>query len=281
MIQQARLHWSYSAINQYLRCPLQFYFQRVLKLPQPCIGSGLVLGSALHQALAVYHQGLMKQEQIDREKLRQEFRTSWVQKESAQKVDYKPSESRTALIEQGLALLDLYLAEPAPEKIVGVEQRFLVPLHNSEGEYLETPLLAFMDLVTQENNTLKVTEFKTSSRSYSEFEIDNSLQATCYAHAIMEMTGLLVNVEYAVFVKTKTPKLQRRQTTRHESDLSRLGDLVENIERAVEQQIFYPIENPLNCSGCCYRQQCKAWQPQRTTDEAQRFNLQHKGVPSC
>ena len=42
-----RKHWSYSAINQYLRCPLQYYFERVLRLPKPTVGSGLVLGEVI------------------------------------------------------------------------------------------------------------------------------------------------------------------------------------------------------------------------------------------
>ena len=52
-------HWSYSAISQYLRCPLQYFFQRILGLPSRSIGLGLVLGSAVHAGLAEYHRRLM------------------------------------------------------------------------------------------------------------------------------------------------------------------------------------------------------------------------------
>jgi RecB family exonuclease len=55
---QPRPHWSYSQISQYLRCPLQYYFQRILKLPEPWVSSNLVLGSAVHAALAEYHMGV-------------------------------------------------------------------------------------------------------------------------------------------------------------------------------------------------------------------------------
>jgi len=53
-----RPHWSYSSITQYLTCPLRYYFQRILCLPQPTLSSGLVLGSAVHAALAEYHRDL-------------------------------------------------------------------------------------------------------------------------------------------------------------------------------------------------------------------------------
>jgi hypothetical protein len=57
------------------------------------------------------------------------------------------------------------------------------------------------------------------------------------------------------------PKVQRLSTIRNDQDLARLGDIVENIERAIEAQVFYPVESPLNCSTCPYRQPCREWKP--------------------
>ncbi|TWT60828.1 RecB family exonuclease [Rubinisphaera italica] len=262
---ESRKHWSYSAINQYLRCPLQYYFQRILKLPQPSVGSGLVLGSSVHHALAVYHGYLKENKEPVEQQIQQEYLETWLLKEKEQIVEYKAKESRDDLLELGMELVKLYMAEQPPQEIVAIEQRFLIPLHNSEGEYLETPLLAFTDLITKEADILKVTEFKTSGRSYGEFEVETSMQATCYVNAVIETIGEMPSVEYAVLVKTKTPKLQRLKTARTEYDLGRLGDLIQNVEKAVNNQIFYPIESPLNCSTCGYRQQCREWKPAGTT----------------
>lgn len=281
MKHEPRPHWSYSAINQYLRCPLQYYFQRILKLPQPTVSSGLVLGSAIHNALAVFHQYLMEKKEPVEQQIRQEFFETWVSRTEEQKVEFKANESQNDLIEQGLGLLKLYQEEPPPQNIVAIEQRFLVPLHNSEGEYLETPLIAFTDLITKEEEILKVTEFKTSGRSYGEFEVESSLQATCYVNAVIETTGQMPTVEYAVLVKTKTPKLQRLKTSRTEDDLGRLGDLVENVERAVTNEIFYPIETPLNCSTCSYRLQCREWKPKPTPVNAARKSHELNGAGAC
>lgn len=60
-------------------------------------------------------------------------------------------------------------------------------------------------------------------------------------------------------MKTKTPKVQRLRTVRHEGDLARLGDIVEAVERAILAGVFYPVETPLNCSTCPYRQPCREW----------------------
>ncbi|MEZ5941148.1 MAG: PD-(D/E)XK nuclease family protein [Planctomycetaceae bacterium] len=269
MRQEPRPHWSYSAINQYLRCPLQYYFQRILKLPQPTVSSGLVLGSSIHNALAVYHRYLMENQEPVEQQIRQEFFETWAFTSSKQTVEYRPKESVDDLMDQGLLLLQLYMDAPRPQGIVGVEKRFLVPIRNSRGEYLDTPLLAFMDLVSQEGDSLKVTELKTSGRAYGEFEVASSLQATCYVNATLETFDEMPVVEYAVLVKTKTPKLQRLKTARTEEDLGRLGDVVQNVERAVANEIFYPVETPLNCSTCSYRQECQQWKPSNSTVVAQ------------
>lgn len=259
MLDRPRPHWSYSAITQYLRCPLQYYFQRVLCVPGQTIGTGLVMGSAVHAGLAEYHRRLMVRENLDGSAIRKTFLDCWNEKAEKQQILYRDGETRDDCIAQGVQLLELYLQEPPPEKIVSIEQRMLVPLYNSQGEYLERPLLAFTDLVTEANQELTVTEFKTSARAYSASDVDSSLQPTCYVHAVRESQGREANVEYTVLVKTKTPKVQRLKTSRFPEDSGRLGDLVQAVERAVELEVFYPVENAMNCSGCSYRQQCREW----------------------
>lgn len=263
MKRTTRPHWSFSALNQYLRCPLQYYFERVLKLPRTSVGSGLVFGSAVHSALAVYHQGISEGNKPSLPDVQQAYLREWSEREDYQTIDYRPKENRDSLIDLGIALLELYQREPPPENIVTIEQTVIVPLRNSEGTYLATPMVAVADLITRDDKSLKLTEFKTSGRSYGSFEVDSSLQATCYVHAVHEMFDEWSSVEFAVLVKTKTPKLQRLTTTRTKEHLGRLGDLVENVERAVNSQIFYPVESPLNCSGCSFRKQCLEWKPDR------------------
>jgi putative RecB family exonuclease len=261
-----RRHWSYSSVNQYLRCPLQYYFERVLKLPKPSTSGGLVLGSAVHAALAGYHLGLQKGRATSIDKVQRVFAAHWTLREAERPIQYKASENRIVMLATGIALLETYLKEPPPSGIVGVEQQLLVPLTNSRGEYLETPLAAVVDLLTRTDEGLKVHEFKTSSRAYGESEVASSLQATCYANAAWHRYGEWVEIEYDVLVKTKTPKFQRITTTRNETDAERLGDLVESVERAVDHEVYYPVETPLNCSTCPYFKPCRQWKPDRKSE---------------
>ncbi len=256
-----RPHWSFSSINQYIRCPLQFYFERIAKIPRTSVPSALVFGSAMHDVLEHYHLGLKHGDDVPWNLLQLYFLESWAMKEADLPVDFKADETRDQLTEQAIELLRIYVQEPPPKDILWVEQEFLVPLHNSAGDYLETPLLTVLDLVSMDDGRMKISEFKTSGRAYGEFEVDTSLQATCYVNALWENVAKLPSVEFTVLVKTKTPKIQRVKTHRNEEDFGRLGDIIETVDRCVQQSIFYPIETPMNCSGCCYRTQCREWKP--------------------
>lgn len=271
-----RPHWSYSSISQYLRCPLQFFFKRVMQLPEPTVSSSLVFGSAVHSALAEYHRHLQEGRSCGPASLHDVVNKSWLERERHREVAYKKRESRDELISKAQHIVDIYLEEPPPENIVAIEESVTVPIQNSKGEYLETPLVAVTDLVVRSGDSLKITEIKTSGRAYGEFEVTTSLQPTCYVNAAFETYGEMAEVEYTVLVKTKTPRLQRLQTSRNERDLGRLGDLVETIERAIDANLFYPIENPLNCSSCPFREPCREWTPGRPSAE----NLVDLQIPS-
>lgn len=269
----SRPHWSYSSVNQFLRCPLQFCFQRILKLPQPTVGSGLVLGSSVHGALEFYHRSLQDGERVKAEQLHRIFLDTWKERECNSEIAFRKGDTRDDCIAQGIGLIDVYLKEPPPENIVAAEQELIFPLRNSQGKYLEAPMVAVVDLLTRDDDGLTITEIKTSGRAYGSFEVDVSLQPTSYVNGIWETFGEKAKVKYAVLVKTKTPKLQRLETVRNGDDLGRLGDIVQAIERAIRAEAFYPNETPMNCSTCPYRDPCREWKPECKTVGSEQNEL--------
>lgn len=272
-----RPHWSYSQVSQFLRCPLQYYFERVAKLPRPHVSSSLVLGGSIHKALAEFHRHLQAGQVLSLARVQRVFLDAWLESEQAGPVQYREKDSKDQAIEQGQALLELYLKEPPTEKILAVEQTFLVPLFTSQGEVLEKPLMAVPDLICQGENRILVKEFKTSGRRFSEIETDGLMQASCYVHAVQEYLGGPVAVRYVVLVKTKTPQVQCLDTVRDEDDIARIGDIVQSIERAIQAGIFYPVESPMNCSSCAFFKPCREWKGVCTVAECQP--LESEAVP--
>jgi CRISPR/Cas system-associated exonuclease Cas4 (RecB family) len=242
-----RPHWSYSAISQYLRCPLQFYFERVLGLPRRTASGAQVLGSAIHSVLAAYHHSLKAGEALGNDQVQQALVVAWHERLECQAViNDRPADDALDL---GMQLLATYLGEPAPRQVVAVEE----PL-------LEKPLLAIPDLILRDDDgQTRIREIKTTSRSYSESEVASSLQPTCYASALFELTGEEPAIELVALVKTRTPKLQKIEAIRNQSDFRRLGDVIEAVQRGVDSGVFYPVESPLNCSSCSYHRECRGW----------------------
>ena len=251
--------WSYSALTQYLRCPLQFYFQRILDIPPAFTPATLAFGSSVHEALAVYHSALQRDIAIDDGEIRAAFLESWDRRKQREKITFTEATTEKSLLAKGIALLDAYLKEPPPQDIVGVEMTLMTPVHNSNGEALPAPMKTVIDLLTRDPGQLLVWDFKTSSRAYSEMETELSLQATIYSNSVWQIYKELPAFEFVVLLKTKSPKIQRVPTTRAPDDFGRLGDLIQVVDRAVKADMYYPIESCLNCSTCAYRKPCRSW----------------------
>jgi CRISPR/Cas system-associated exonuclease Cas4 (RecB family) len=193
-------------------------------------------------------------------------------REQNNQITYRGGEGRDELIAQGVGLIEAYLKEPPPRQILTIEEEIIVPVRNSRGEFLENPLVAVADLITDDGE-LTVREFKTSAPAYSEAEAETSLQPTCYTYAVQQSVGQTPKVEYTVLIKTKTPRVQRLTTVRTDDDFGRLGDIIERVEQAVQAGIFYPIESPLNCSGCPFRQPCRDWGRPQVSEELVTLGL--------
>lgn len=256
----SRPHWSYSALRQFLRCPLQYYFERVARLPSTGTPAAVVLGSAVHVAIAEYHRDLSKGTMATPENYAEKVETEWKRAEAALPVIYRDGEYRDGLIEKAKSLVSIYLREPPPEDIIAVEEPMMTPIVDSAGEILEKPLVAIADLIYGAKvGSVRIAELKTAARPYSDADVQTTLQATCYAHAIEHALGKPASVEFVVLVKTKTPRVQRLTTSRTDEDFGRLGDLVRTIDRIVDAGAYYPVESPMNCSSCQYRAPCKSW----------------------
>lgn len=239
---------------------MQYYFERVLRLPRRSASDALVMGASVHAALADYHHKIQAHETFTTESVLETFHAQWDRQAGELGVVATSGKSIGDARDLGVALVEAYLKEPAPTNILAVEQPVLAPIANSRGEYLERPLLVVPDLITREaDGTLKVGEIKTAGRSYSESDVATSLQPTCYASAVHELTGQEPLVEYVVLVKTKVPKVQRIEAIRDTGDFGRLGDTIDAVARSIDAGSFYPVESPMNCAGCSFYRECREW----------------------
>jgi len=132
-------------------------------------------------------------------------------------------------------LSELYADETAPEYqpiMCEKKQRVVLP-----GEY---DLLAVMDLADDKGNVI---DLKTSKRSKTQKDVDNSEQLSFYALVYKAQFGKLPNsVRLECLVDTKTPKRQMLESKRVDADLQVLVKRINTMINGIEKGVFMPCD---------------------------------------
>ncbi len=252
---------SYSQIQTYLTCPQKYFYNYVLKVPIEAQPEALVFGKHIHFAVAEYYRHWQKNgSQMPLEGLQEAFVDGW--REEPADIAWKNGNNRESLQERGLAMLETFHQErEQPKEIIAVESRFQVELLDPEtGEELDKELVGTVDLVERnETGETVLVELKTSSRAYSPGQIEYSHQPSIYLYGLQQQ-GLLeeayeTKVRFDVLTRTKTPKFQQLTTTRSNKDIQKTLQLIREVSRAIELEVFYR-HNGWQCGDCQFREVC-------------------------
>ena len=103
-----------------------------------------------------------------------------------------------------------------------------------------------------------ICDWKTASMKWPAGKADRDLQATTFCYAYQQMHGVNPLFRFDVFTKAKTPAHHQFYTLRSHDDFDRFVYLAGQIEKAVNNGLFIPIESCMNCAECAYGSRCKA-----------------------
>ena len=252
---QTKEYLSVSRLKCFLRCPLQFYFKYVEKIPAPIDGN-LLLGKALHAAAETnFRQKISSRKDISRVQILEMFNAAFESLKQQEEVILKEDQSFTELKVTGLKCTEILHAELAPAiQPVFIEQHFTFPLINSQFAGFQ----GFVDVVDSSN---VVHDIKTAKKSYVESAAQTDLQLIAYNIGCRTfLKEPPRGFAFDVLVKNKTVKLQTVSTPGHtQAQLDRFIKLVHMVEQAMISKVFYPSENTMSCSFCSYKEQCKKW----------------------
>lgn len=223
----------YSQIASLVRCPKTFEFQ--LCGIRPPRNSDLVLGSAVHYALAQYFQY-----QIDRgadmslDMLLLVFADAWDKgvfgpEDQDRDIPIRWDDPKEYLLDLGMTLLRAYHKQIAPSIIpLAVEQYFA-------REVSGIILTSHPDLITARG----IVDYKTTKRMKSQAEADKDLQPTI--HLVVTNTP---DAYYAFhcLLKHKVPDAKIVATTRTQASIKWFTDeLLPPLVKMIEAGIFPPL----------------------------------------
>jgi putative RecB family exonuclease len=250
---------SWSSISTFRSCPLKYWFRYVAGLPEESVSSALVFGTGIHAAIeSVYRAELAGEAKPDVDQLIEAYRAAWTGHD-ADAIQFGSSETRTSLDALAAKMLAAYLKSPAASvrgRVLGVEEEI-------RGVVVEgvPDLFGRIDLVTEDEDRLVLTDFKTSRGKWSPDQAeDANEQLVLYSKLAGELApGKKLVTRFLVLTKTKEPIVEEHLGEVRPDRVARTLASVQRVWRAIASENFYPAPSVVGCSCCGYRKACEGW----------------------
>jgi putative RecB family exonuclease len=261
---RTREHWSFSALNQFINiCALQFYFDRIAKLPKRFTPVTLSFGSAFHRVCEWISLTRKEGKLPARADAVDLFGTLWGRQVTEDKNIRFDDMDADACSAQGRDMIGCLVDNLDPEeRVLAVNEAFAVPLVDANGAVLEKPMIGEIDLVVEQGGSKALVDWKTAAKRWSKGKAALDLQPTVFLYGYRQLHGELPGFRFDVLVNNKTPVLERHVTERTQDHFNRMVELVKLVERAIQAEIFMPSEQGFYCGGCPHQEACKAWHRQ-------------------
>lgn len=241
-----RVRLSFSRMDLYRRCPRQFQYAYVDRLPgRPA--PPLSFGTSIHRALEAFYDRKLPQAPSEQELL-QFLYDAW----DTSGFRHQDRETQVAYYRHAQEVLRRFHRREAPRYRlpVGTEAWFELPIED------EAVVVGSIDRVDcEEDGTLAVVDYKTNRRVKDRARVAQSLQLAIYALACEHLYGRLpgrVTLDFVVAglqVTVPTTDLELEDARRAARETA----------AAVKEGRFDPTPSRL-CGWCDYRALCPAWE---------------------
>ena len=195
-------HWSYSAMQCYLTCPLKYKFRYIDNAEPERTGSCFPFGRAFHAALS--ERARIGKDMSEREvcDVFEDYFKAEI--DAAENLIYKPNEDYDSMLQTGFKMVEVACNNWQDDFAVQrVAETFSV---NIPG--LSKPLIGEFDCVVTDGHDNCIVDWKTASAKWPVGKADKDLQATAFSYAFKEKYG-----ENRCSVSTFSQKPRHRPST--------------------------------------------------------------------
>jgi len=265
---EALLHLSASSISTLMECGRELLYHYIRGLPAQDVGASLVLGSAVHEALAYFYNSV-KQSGVEPSLTELvEVASAAIDAPQRAPILFKKGESLDSLKSQASAMLAEFMATGyRPGHILAVEYKFTIPLVNPiTHEPLPECLLGTFDLLEERDGRVIVTDHKTCARLDAERTAAPDTQMALYASAARTILGVdEVDLQFQFLVKTRDPSVTTLPITRTDPAKEERGALTLAASASTiislalmhpHPQLVLPKHRSWRCPTCGYRSLC-------------------------
>jgi putative RecB family exonuclease len=250
---------SWSALSTFRTCPLKYKFRYIDGLPEESVSSALVFGTGIHSAVEQHYQSILSGDpKPDLDALLFAYRSAWLPHDP-DAIQFSSTDTRASLDTLASKMLTAFLNSPAASvvgRVLGVEEEIRGVLVEDVPD-----LYGRVDLLTEDSDSLVITDIKTSRGKWSAEQVEDSgEQLLLYSHVASEIApGKKIATRFLVLTKTKDPVIEEHTREVEPAAVKRTLAGVERVWRAIESGVFFPAPSTVSCASCGYRAACRAW----------------------
>ncbi len=247
-ILQPVTYLSYSQLNTFITCPLQYKYRYVIKIPVPP-SAALAFGDIMHRTVRAFYESVKKGEKGTKELLLNIFEKQWIS------VGFGDKVYEQKMKKHGVELLNGFFDQGYDPTIIpkDLEQSFKVKI---------TPLLKLggkIDRVDElPGGKIEIIDYKTGQAPKSK-DPGKDLQLTVYALAATDV-GIYHKKPDDVIVSFYFFENQQKVTaTRTKEQLEEAKQIIAQKADEIARSDFKPTPGK-HCDFCEFRLICEAWQ---------------------
>jgi DNA helicase-2/ATP-dependent DNA helicase PcrA len=231
---------SYTDINSFDNCPLQFYFGKILRAPSPP-SSAMIFGSAIHNVLEEAGKSLIAGEEITIDKLLSNFEERW------RKIRLGDPDQKERLRQRASQLFGNFMT--ARSHLRGetkeVEKRF-------DFETAGIRITGKIDRIDRTPDGFEIIDYKTGK--LDEKKLKSDFQLPIYSLACRELYGEFPSRVTYLFLTETEPYSQSQSKEEMENIKAELSEKIEEIKNSE----FVAAPESFKCGHCGYNRICPA-----------------------
>ncbi|MFA5770877.1 MAG: ATP-dependent DNA helicase [Patescibacteria group bacterium] len=241
-------NFSYSQLNSYKTCPLQYKYQYVLKIPTNPT-SAESFGITIHKTLQDFYSEFLVNKKVNKKRLLEFYKKSWIP------IGYSSKSHEERMKKEGEKMLINYFNKYhfSTLNIIGLEKLFKIKIAN---DIFLTGKIDRIDSISK--NEIEIIDYKTGKKP-SKKELTKSMQLTIYTLAAQDknlFNKKLKDINLTFYYLQAPEKITLKKT---EDDLLETREKIINIVEDIRQNIF-PANPGIHCDFCPFKIICEAWQ---------------------
>ncbi|MDO9027709.1 MAG: ATP-dependent DNA helicase [Candidatus Roizmanbacteria bacterium] len=240
--------FSFSQLNSFKTCPLQYKYQYILKIPTiPTAAESF--GITIHQTLQKFYSEFLKNKKMNEKDLLIIYKKTWIP------IGYASLAHQNRMKKEGEKMLVNFYKKfhSSNLKIIALEKLFKIKIAN------DVYLTGKIDRIDSLNkNEIEIIDYKTGKKP-SEHELTKSLQLTIYALAANDknlFNKKLGDINLTFYYLQMPEKISLK---RNEENLIKTKEEIINMVAEIRKNEF-PANPGKHCDFCSFKIICEAWQ---------------------